>query len=545
VSLHDQNPYRPKVRGRRVHGGDDLSFRRLKGEVRAALSRGRRGQGRARVAVKARGALGRRVVIKAWYVRMDAGVDSVRGAKTFLRYMEKEAAARDGGRSQLYGREESGRDGSSLERELLDSLPSEKHQFRVVISPEDAELLDLTKFTTELMAQVEKDLGQPIIWAAANHYDTDDFHTHVVIRGVDRNGAELRFDRAYISRVWRERAEELATRELGPRTDLERQRQIEREVHQGRLTSLDRGIGRQVREDGTVRLKDLDKHQRERLKVLGDWGLAREVNLLEWKLREGWQQTLREDGERGDKIKQMHKAMRLDASRYRIVDRAGALPRDPRNGESEITGRVVELGLVDSTPGAMFAVVETSGGSGYYVPLWRSEVDAVRQGSLVTLFQQRRNSGVCVGLRVHRLTLEQQITYLGPTWLDRAAPKGSTGFSAAVANAARQRREFLKSEGLDSKGIERQERERVASYHAQRLGRVVAARADGFQGVVESVYEAHGGRRYVILVNDGKVLAVRASPQVRNLVHRRVRVTVGRSEHDGRFRIDVAVVRHT
>ena len=54
--------------------------------------------------------------------------------------------------------------------------------------------------------QVVRDVGLPFILAAPNHYDTDDYHVHLVV-GVHGNGAGVQCDRPYISRGSRERAQ--------------------------------------------------------------------------------------------------------------------------------------------------------------------------------------------------------------------------------------------------------------------------------------------------------------------------------------------------
>ena len=74
------------------------------------------------------------------------------------------------------------------------ALPEEKRQFRFIVSPEDGGRLDLTEFARQLMAQVEKDTGRRLVWAAVNHHNTDGPHVHLVIRGVDRDGHDLRID---------------------------------------------------------------------------------------------------------------------------------------------------------------------------------------------------------------------------------------------------------------------------------------------------------------------------------------------------------------
>ena len=83
MSLHDEKPYKPKIRGRRVYGygHDELSFGTLRHRVQRAL-RTRAGRiARARVATKSLGHLGRRVIVKVWYVRVGSK-DAQRSAKT-------------------------------------------------------------------------------------------------------------------------------------------------------------------------------------------------------------------------------------------------------------------------------------------------------------------------------------------------------------------------------------------------------------------------------------------------------------------------------
>src|SRR5208283_3191458 len=72
-------------------------------------------------------------------------------------------------------------------------------------------------YVRRLMATLERDLGRKVEWAAVNHFDTSHPHAHIVVRGIDRDGRELRIDRSYISAGMRWRAQELATEELAPR----------------------------------------------------------------------------------------------------------------------------------------------------------------------------------------------------------------------------------------------------------------------------------------------------------------------------------------
>jgi len=62
---------------------------------------------------------------------------------------------------------------------------------------------------------METDLDTKLDWVAANHYDTGQPHTHLVIRGVRDNGKDLVIPRTYISQTLRQRAQDLVEIELG------------------------------------------------------------------------------------------------------------------------------------------------------------------------------------------------------------------------------------------------------------------------------------------------------------------------------------------
>lgn len=71
------------------------------------------------------------------------------------------------------------------------------------------------------MCQVEKDTGRQLNWAAVNHHDTDNPHVHIVVHGVDKNGDDLRIDGRYLGEGMRWRAQEILTRELGRRSEMD------------------------------------------------------------------------------------------------------------------------------------------------------------------------------------------------------------------------------------------------------------------------------------------------------------------------------------
>jgi type IV secretory pathway VirD2 relaxase len=300
-----------------------------------------------------------------------------------LRYIERDGVEKDGSKGVLYGP-----DGPLHAETFEQPRLGEKHQFRIIIAPEDGAELDLTVYVRRLMGQVERDLGRKVEWAAVNHYDTAHPHAHLVVRGVDRKGRELRLDRAYISNGMRSRAQELATQELGPRRHLDVQRARAHDVTQDRLTSLDREIDRRA-SSGRVDVRSLQSGRADaatlvaRLEHLEGLRLATREDRASWTLFPGWQEQLRELGARGDILKQVHRAVAGDRTRYRIL-RPGEPLDVERPGASPVQlARVASKGLSDELKGTFYAVLETPSGHAYHVPLDARVAETVRAGDLL------------------------------------------------------------------------------------------------------------------------------------------------------------------
>jgi len=305
-----------------------------------------------------------------------------KAAALHLRYVEREGVEKDGSKGVLYSV-----DGPARARHFEQPRVGEKHQFRLIVSPEDAGELDLTDYVRRLMAEMEKDLGRRLEWAAVNHFDTGHPHVHIVLRGVDRDGREVRLDRGYISNGLRWRAQELATEELGPRLERDFHRAHANEVTQSRLTSLDRELERRAK-DNRVEARSRSRRIDEstlvaRLEYLRALRLAERVGPTAWTLMPGWQDELRELGSRGDIIKQIHRAVSGDPNRYRIV-RPGQ-PLEPDTPQAIVTGRVASKGLSDELKGAYFAVIESPTGVAYHVSLDARSAEQLRPGDVVSL----------------------------------------------------------------------------------------------------------------------------------------------------------------
>jgi type IV secretory pathway VirD2 relaxase len=364
---------------------------RLRNVLLSCVPRGARRRG-PRLQVTGLGAGARRVVVKAHVARL--GGRGARAAVLHLRYIERDGVEKDGSKGVLY--DAKGRvSAEAFER----PREGEKHQFRIIVSPEDAAELDLTLYVRRLMAQVEQDLGRKVEWAAVNHYNTEHPHAHLVIRGVDREGRELRLERSYISNGLRSRGQEIATEELGPRLDLDVRRAREREITQERFTSLDRELERravgdrvQARTPGPTGRLD-ESLLIARLQHLESLRLAERVGPASWTLSPGWKDELRELGTRGDILKQIHMAAPGDRARYRIVRVGQPLDVDRADEPVVHLGRVARKGLSDELKGSFYAVLETPTGHAYHLPLDARTAEELRPGDLVT-FATRREPAV-------------------------------------------------------------------------------------------------------------------------------------------------------
>jgi type IV secretory pathway VirD2 relaxase len=226
--------------------------------------------------------------------------------------------------------------------------------FKLIISPEFGGRLDLEAHTRNLIGRMGRDLGTKLEWAAIIHRNTEHPHVHVALRGIDENGAALRLPREYIQSGIRRHAEELATQQLGYRTQLDAEEAQRREVHQPRFTSLDRAIKNagQPSPDGailTVTGNLRSPCAKKRLIVLAEMGLAEHVTADRWRVRANFEPILGEMQRTADRQKALaaHRALMSDPNLpFQVTDirkierlRGRALG----HGEEESTGRTYML----------------------------------------------------------------------------------------------------------------------------------------------------------------------------------------------------------
>jgi type IV secretory pathway VirD2 relaxase len=160
----------------------------------------------------------RRVVVKARIARHQGRAFRSAAMAAHLSYLKRDGVTGNSEKARMFDAETDRADDAAFAERGKD----DRHHFRFIVSPEDAgEMTDLRAFTRDLARQMEADLGTKLDWVAVDHWNTDNPHVHLLLRGVDQNGQDLVISRDYISRGLRFRAEEFVSIELGPRPEHE------------------------------------------------------------------------------------------------------------------------------------------------------------------------------------------------------------------------------------------------------------------------------------------------------------------------------------
>lgn len=372
-------------------------------------------------------------------------------------YLRRDGVTCDGEKARLFGSDIDSIDAKAFAERSGD----DRHHFRFIISPEDAvDLEDLKRFTRELMHQAEKDLGTKLDWAGVDHWNTDNPHVHVILRGRTDDGQDLVVDRDYIRSGLRDRAQDLITYELGPRTQRDISRALERQVEADRWTALDRQLAADAGRNGVIDVapsldRQPDAYQIQkagRLRYLERLGLAQSVGSGQWIMRDEAEATLRALGLRGDIIKRMHRAL----SEHGIERPAAAYVFAAERHGSQVVGRLVERGHYDELKGTAFAVVDGADGRVHHIhfPDLEATGDSA-PGSIVELrvFEDASGKGRAALAVRSDLSLDAQIKAEGSTWLDRQLIGGMArelggGFGLEVRQVMEARTEHLIDEGL-------------------------------------------------------------------------------------------------
>lgn len=422
------------------------------GAVTGKTRGSRFGRGRTATLVAGLRQTSRRVIVKARIVRHRGSRYRAAPLDVHLRYLKRDGVERDGGDARVFD----ARSDAADDLGFADRSEDDRHHFRFIISPEDAtELESLREMTRDLMAQAEQDLGTSLDWIAVDHWNTDNPHVHVLLRGVDQDGSDLVISRDYISHGMRARAEALASVELGPRSEREIAGALGRQVAREDWTRLDQTL-RALAEHGVVDLRpgagvqdrELQRLLIGRAQVLERLGLAELQAPATWKLKPGHEAALRALSERGQILDTLHHVVGSDRAATDLAPYAetSAVP---------VIGRLMARGLHDELRGEAFVVIDGVDGRVHHVRLRGLEVAGDTPVGGIVEFRSQAPAGGAVGL-LHRsdLPLADQVRAGGATWLDRQLVArepialAARGFGQEVRDALAARSEHLVSEQL-------------------------------------------------------------------------------------------------
>ena len=273
------------------------------------------------------------------------------------RYILRESAARD-----VHA---SGDIDASAETLGRWQAQGDERLWKIIVSPEFGDRVDMEILVTKLMEKMERDLGTKLEWIAVNHYNTEHPHAHLAVRGMRYDGTALDLPRDYIRSGIRQIAEDLCTRQLGYRTEQDKFEAERREINQTRLTSLDRIIARS-RDGGRGELlicdplashsKDAQKrHVQARLAFLQKAGLAKPNWSGAWAVKSDFQTVL--------------KSMRQVADRQRALAAHRKLASNPNlpvvltdlSTVNVLNGRILGFGEDEQSFGKPYMLIEEPG----------------------------------------------------------------------------------------------------------------------------------------------------------------------------------------
>lgn len=304
-----------------------------------------------------------RAVVQVSYTAMRGGNKS--GAwKAHARYLiregvEHEDAEKGGGIAF---------DGSTDDVDLVKRVGAwaeagDERMFKMVLSPERGDAVDLKKVTRAFMAEMEQELGTRLQWAAVDHYNTDNPHVHVVIRGLDDQGKPLQISPLWIKERPRAILSNIMTKELGYRTEHDIRKAAEQSVTRMLVTPLDRKIRDRMdhSDDGvTVRYtgrpeKEWEREQQaleiRRLRFLETIGAAQYIQGNTWKVSDNFEKVLKHNQILHDRTRSLHHMKEL------LTEPNAPLAYRPRLEVGEwIMGRVIGGGFDERSDRPFFAV---------------------------------------------------------------------------------------------------------------------------------------------------------------------------------------------
>lgn len=270
---------------------------------------------------------------------------------------------------------------------------SDPRLWKLILSPEFGDRVDLQKLTRKVMTEVEADLNTALEWVAVAHFNTDHPHVHIALRGIDKKGLEFKLPRDYVKSGLRAVAQHAVTAQLGYRTEQDAVLAYQQQIPEQRLTPLDRIILQRMEsaplEDAVARISVIpgslgstnlggirERSVESRLRTLSAMGLAQLAGPQLWDVRRDFESVLR--------------AMQRAADHQKTLTAHGALLSDQRLQLSapkwrdikSLEGRVLSHG--EGETGNRFLLLEGTDGRVYYLGYTQELDEARARGDLRT-----------------------------------------------------------------------------------------------------------------------------------------------------------------
>jgi hypothetical protein len=324
----------------------------------------------------------RRVVVKARYV-VNKGDNYKQKIRDHIDYISRDDAGIEGKKAALFSEDDS----PSLIKDITNKLEEAPHSFRLIISPDDGDKLDLKSFTKDLIKVLEKDLKTKLGWVASCHHDTNDPHIHVVINGKDDAGKKLLMSRDYISRGIRNRASEKITQKLGLRDIKDIINILDIDAGKSLKCHVDEIINRNIK-DGCItpsKIKNedlggsLERILIKRLSYLQIYELSSKISNDTWSVKEEYLKDLYQIGRTSSILEKMSAVLKIDHNKCEIISTKSL-------SEKSIVGRVVSRGYVYEMNDAEYLVLKADQHKHIYVELEKySEKRRVIVGDFVKI----------------------------------------------------------------------------------------------------------------------------------------------------------------
>lgn len=286
------------------------------------------------------------------------------------KYLVREGTGKNGNKTELYGT-----DIDEYKKNMVNK------NFRIFLSPANSRV-PLESLAKTFVKHLELQTGYRFYWMAAEHYNTDHPHVHLLINGKDKNGKDVFIPRDVVKTLMRESARNICTSLVGSRTRSDMEAEKNQTVNANRYTYLDARISEHA-VDNTVFLSMITQEKEpvnarlEHLRTMGlcSWDSGHYV------LTPGWEDILRVQG-RYNMFLDARKSLRFtssdDISLY-----------DGRKGVKY--GVITRMYKPDELSNQHAIVLEAVDGKAYFIPLFKKP--NVGMGDMISIEPRKNEKG--------------------------------------------------------------------------------------------------------------------------------------------------------